>query len=229
MSDDSFNYHLGTASQNRREAARKTRAMVASRIGVSESTIYRFERGETRPRDLRRFLDLYCEAIGCDHDALWAEALGLQPNGSPVASPRRHTLVLTLVGVLAVTAAAPLIQRNAGPHSLFYTALLSWTQVLEAAAFPILALIFWRFDAPRAVRLCGLAYCAAEGYLRAHLAINLITGHTVLDVPAVWEVLYVLQAAAIWLFLFGVAIHYEHSKQTTVRGLPASNASDGKV
>jgi len=74
---DSMLPFLAAAAVELRTAAERKQVHVAASADLDQSTIWRFERGESWPRDPDQIIRAYAEDLGITAEAIWARGLGL--------------------------------------------------------------------------------------------------------------------------------------------------------
>jgi transcriptional regulator with XRE-family HTH domain len=93
-------YWLGQAARGYRESAGVVRSQIAGAVAVDQSTVARFEAGQSWPREIDEMLDAYAKLSGLDAPRdIWERALGLWaaakgPEGAKAAAAGRALEVM---------------------------------------------------------------------------------------------------------------------------------------
>jgi hypothetical protein len=85
---------LATAAKQLREAAERKTVHVAASLDVDQSTIFRFEEGETQPRDLDAVIGAYADDLDIDPMRIWEMAMEMwkaHREGKPIPMPAAPT------------------------------------------------------------------------------------------------------------------------------------------
>jgi transcriptional regulator with XRE-family HTH domain len=70
-------FWLAAAAKELREAAGRKQVHIAATMSKDQSTVYRFEQGETVPRDLNLFVAAYADDLDIKATQIWERALEL--------------------------------------------------------------------------------------------------------------------------------------------------------
>lgn len=114
--DEHQRERLGAVARRFRQRADSGRGLplrvIAQATGRSSTSVWRFEKGQSLPRDLEGFLRGYAGACGVRWETIWQEALGIKPAPtrrgfahSPVGLPIGIVVSILTVLVIGVTAA----------------------------------------------------------------------------------------------------------------------------
>jgi hypothetical protein len=86
-SRDSMLPFLAAAAVELRTAAERKQVHVAASADLDQSTIWRFERGESWPRDPDQIIRAYADDLGVTAEEIWARGLGLWEAASAPTRP----------------------------------------------------------------------------------------------------------------------------------------------
>lgn len=84
---DSMLPFLAAAAVELRKAAERKQVHVAASANLDQSTIWRFERGESWPRDPDSIIGAYADDLGITAGEIWARGLGLWEAASAPTRP----------------------------------------------------------------------------------------------------------------------------------------------
>lgn len=191
---------IGAAARIFRESAGLTQSKVAGEMGVSPSTLWRFERGENTPRDPEVFVARYARAVGVEPAGIWRAALRIEPEvvdlpltGAPAATAGR----VALVALAFALAAFALGQGDRGAFAL--VAAIGWTMG-AAALLLIAAYMVPGMRVGRAGRLGAIGLCALLIWVRI---VDLLAANVLgLDSVAAGDVISAVGVAVFaWVFV----------------------------
>lgn len=77
MAEGTMTFWLAAAAKELREAAGRMHVHVAASMSKDQSTVYRFEQGNTVPRDLNLFIAAYADDLDIKPIQIWERALDL--------------------------------------------------------------------------------------------------------------------------------------------------------
>lgn len=77
MAANTMSYWLAVAAKQLREAAERKQVHIAAGADVDQSTVWRFEKQKTFPRDINAVVDAYAEDLDTQPIEIWAHALEL--------------------------------------------------------------------------------------------------------------------------------------------------------
>lgn len=75
--EGTMTFWLAVAAKELREAAGRLHVHVAASMSKNQSTVYRFEEGNTVPRDLNLFIAAYADDLDIEPMQIWERALEL--------------------------------------------------------------------------------------------------------------------------------------------------------
>lgn len=222
------NERLGRAARAARERAFGegiSQEEVAEALSVSRTTIYRFERGDTMPRDPRLFVHRYAALVGADEDDLWRAALNLADadpleveTSVPGPSWRMLKILSVLLAILAVLVA---YAQEGGIAPILRT----WAQFAGGIAFLVAAVSFFMPERmPLVAKVSVVGFCVFEAGLRIKTGFDLLAGEAV-GVPVDFVVLHIGQVVGLWGFLAFLTRHQQQRISIKVRDVPRSTSN----
>lgn len=84
--EGTMTFWLATAAKELREAAGRKQVHIAATMNKDQSTVYRFEQGETIPRELNLFVAAYADDLDITAIQIWERALELWREAEAEAS-----------------------------------------------------------------------------------------------------------------------------------------------